>query len=209
MAKFHEREDDLENELNKGALWAITYGDMMSYLMIFFLILYVAVAGKDIRTQMGMQAMSQSFGNEAETIGEMFSKKGIQQIARLEVSQRKIRITFNSPVLFRPAGAEILPASMPHLKQLAAVLKDIPNDIQIEGHTDSIPLGPSAGYKTNWELSAARAFSVMTLLTEMGVPPDRMAAIGYGEFRPIQENDTAEGRAANRRIEVNIMRQET
>ena len=138
---------------------------------------------------------------------EIFSKYGIQQIARVDINRNRLRITFSAPVLFNSGSADLKAASLPHLQALAASLKELPNQIQVEGHTDAQPMGPSSPYKTNWELSAARAFSVTKLLIQEGVPPQRLAAIGYGEYQPRAPNDTEENRAANRRIEVNIIRQ--
>lgn len=208
MPKFQERDEDLENELNRGALWAITYGDLMSYLMIFFLLLFVSSTSKDIMAQFSMHAVEEEFGKETETVSEIFSKHGIQQIAKITVSASRIRITFLSPVLYDMGKAELKSSSFPHLKKLADVLIELPNTIQIEGHTDNIRMGPHSKYASNWELSAARAFAVLSFLMKSGVPPERLSALGYGEYQPVESNDTPEGRSANRRIEVNIMRQE-
>ena len=80
--------------------------------------------------------------------------------------------------------------------------------IGIEGHTDNQPIAKS-GWKDNWELSLARARSVLTTLVAHGVAPNRIAATGYGEYRPISSNDTAKGRAKNRRVEIVVWPQGT
>ena len=206
MAAWIEREQDYEAELNRGALWAVTYGDLMSYLMIFFLMMYASVTNQSMSMQMTMQGVEEEFGKETDVIGELFSREGIQKIAKLEVGEDKMRVVFNSPVLFSPGRAKLKPASMPHIRKLARALGDLPNPIQIEGHTDDIPLGPSMPFKNNWELSAARAISVLQAFTGAGVSSSRLSAIGYADVRPLRSNDTPEGRSTNRRIEVNIMR---
>ena len=92
------------------------------------------------------------------------------------------------------------------LAPMAAVLKGLGNDVIIEGHTDNVPIlrGP---FKTNWELSVARSYSVIEYLSkELGVPQDIFTAAAYGEHRPVVPNDTPEGRAKNRRIEIVVMR---
>lgn len=216
MSVFNEADEEaLENELNKGALWAITYGDLMSYLFIFFLIMFVFAATKDVATQFSLTAVQQQFGAKKTNVDAatvMFSKEGIQQIAKVDVQQDRIRLSFQAPILYDEGFAEIKPQSIPHLKRLALALKDLPNPIVIEGHTDSLRVGKRlqklSGIETNWELSSARAFSVLRFLIEEGIPPGRLSYAGYGEFRPIAPNDTPEGRAANRRIEINIMRQQ-
>jgi chemotaxis protein MotB len=205
---WDEREEDLENQLNRGALWAITYGDLMSYLMIFFLLLYVASSTRSVGIQMSVKAAEQRFSNDAQTIQQMFTRYGTQKIARLEIGENKIRIVFMAPVLFDPGDAYLKKDSLPILQEIVQSLNDLPNSIQIEGHTDDRPLGKNAKFDSNWELSAARAFAVLRFLEISGIAQQRLSAIGYGEFRPLQKNDTLEGRTANRRIEINILRRE-
>lgn len=205
---WDERDEELESQLNRGALWAVTYGDLMSYLVIFFLLLYSATATKSMSLQMSLHDVEQTFGKQSNLMQQLFSARGVQQIARLDMKENKIRIVFLSPILFDPGYAELKPASFPHLKKLAEAMLEIPNPIQIEGHTDDQPLGRKAQFKTNWELSSARAFSVLRFFEQCGIPSRRLSAIGYGEFRPEKPNDTPEGRSANRRIEINVVRRE-
>ena len=206
--RFYEREDELENELNRGALWAVTYGDMMSYLMIFFMILFAFYSSKSMNTQLSMKGLEETFGKDTTVVSTLFSAHGIQQIAQVEISANKISINFSDPILFEPGSDVLKPSSFTHLRRLTAVFKDLPNPIQIEGHTDNRPLGRSIRFKSNWELSSARAFSVLQFFLREGVAPEKLSAVGYGEFKPIKSNDTLEGRSANRRIEINIIRHE-
>ena len=206
--RFYEREDELENELNRGALWAVTYGDMMSYLMIFFLIMFALYSSKDITSQMAMKGVEEPFGQDTDIANTLFSKHGIQQIAQVEISANKISINFADPILFAPGSDVPKESSYPHLRRLTSVFKDLPNPVQIEGHTDNRPLGKSSKFKSNWELSSARAFSVLRFFLNEGVAPEKLSAVGYGEFKPIQTNETPEGRSKNRRIEINIIRHE-
>ncbi|MDP2866143.1 MAG: flagellar motor protein MotB, partial [Elusimicrobiota bacterium] len=138
--RYYEREDELENELNRGALWAITYGDMMSYLMIFFMILFAFYSSKKIDTQFSQKAIEETFGKDTSVVSTLFSKNGIQQIAQVEISANKISINFSDPILFEPGSDVLKPTSFPHLRRLTAVFMDLPNPIQIEGHTDNRPL---------------------------------------------------------------------
>ena len=91
------------------------------------------------------------------------------------------------------------PAFAPMIEELAAILTGFPNPLQVEGFTDDIPI-KTATFPSNWELSAARAASVVALLADFGVAPHRMAAVGFGEHRPIADNSTPEGRSRNRRV---------
>ena len=201
-------EDDYESQLNRSALWAITYGDMMSFLMVFFLILSASLSAKSVAVQISMKSLESQFGHQSRIIDELFSAYGIQKIAKLEVGKNRIRLSFASPILFAEGSATLKPASLPQLGRLADALKEIPNYVQIEGYTDNTPLGPNSRFRSNWELSAARAFSVLRAFQGDGIPPYRLSAIGYGQYRPLVANDSPAHRAANRRIEIDIIRRE-
>lgn len=205
---WNEREEELENQLNRGALWAVTYGDLMSYLMLFFLILYVTAASRSVAQDVSLKAAEQQFSTDEKTVSNLFTRYGAEKIARIEMGENKIRIIFLAPVLFDSGSADLKPESYPALGQIVKALEDLPNPVQIEGHTDDRPLGLGGKFASNWELSAARAFAVLRFLEISGVPQQRLSAIGYGEFRPTHTNDTPEGRTANRRIEINLIRRE-
>lgn len=115
-----------------------------------------------------------------------------------------IAIEINASVLFASGQALLEPGSIKALRAVGGVLAKVPNDIQVEGFTDNTPIS-TAAFPSNWELSAARASSVVRLLAESGAPTDRLVAVGYGEFRPIDSNSTPEGRAKNRRVTVMIL----
>ncbi len=119
-------------------------------------------------------------------------------------ADRWLEIEINTDILFPSGAADFAPAAEPVLDKLAEVLKPFPNPIRVEGHTDDRPIRTSA-YPSNWELSAARAASVVHQLTKQGVDPLRLEIVGYGEFRPRQPNDTPEGRNANRRVAILIL----
>lgn len=91
------------------------------------------------------------------------------------------------------------------MKILAKIVKDIPNDIVVEGHTDDRPI-KTKDFPNNFFLSSSRAFSVMEALLREGVPPERVSGQGYGAVRPVAENNTPEGRAKNRRVEIVLVR---
>lgn len=207
MAVWQEREDDLEAELNRGALWAVTYGDLMSYLVILFLILYAAASSKAMNMQMGLKGVEATFGKEKQVAEQILSDEGIKKIARLEVLEDKVRIVFSSPILFDSGAADLKPDFLPQMRKLAQALATLPNPIQVEGHSDNQPLGPRIPFKSNWELSAARAFSLLKFLEANGVRPSQLSAIGYGEYRPERPNDSPENMAKNRRIEITILKQ--
>jgi len=121
--------------------------------------------------------------------------------------ERGLVITVVGDVLFDSGKAKVRQEAMPILDKVNNVLKNnVPKlDIGIEGHTDNEPIKAS-GWRSNWELSTARALSVLHyLVDEKGILPARISAIGYGEYRPVASNDTREGRRLNRRVEIVIL----
>ncbi|MCM8791536.1 MAG: OmpA family protein [Candidatus Omnitrophica bacterium] len=146
--------------------------------------------------------------NQVKRILEERLQKEIQdKQVRLEMMEKGLVITFVADILFDSGKASIRPENYSTLDKIANVLaKNIPhNYIGIEGHTDNEPIKYS-GWRSNWELSTARALSVLHyLVDEKGLSPDRFSAIGYGEYRPVASNDTKEGRQLNRRVEIVII----
>ncbi len=115
-----------------------------------------------------------------------------------------LEIEINADILFPSGSGEFAPAAEPVLDKLADVLKPFPNPIRVEGHTDNRPIRTSA-FPSNWELSAARAASVVHQFTSQGIDPLRLEIVGFGEFHPRQSNDTTDGRNANRRVVVLVL----
>ena len=128
---------------------------------------------------------------------------------RLEMMEKGLVITFVGDVLFDSGKAKIRSEAYEMLNKVARVLKEnVPElKVGIEGHTDNVPIQHS-GWKSNWELSTARALSVLHyLIGNEGISPDRLSAIGYGEYQPVASNDTKNGRQLNRRVEIVILPQ--
>jgi chemotaxis protein MotB len=115
-----------------------------------------------------------------------------------------IEVEIRADILFPSGVAQLSPNAASVIDQLAGVLAPLPNAIRVEGHTDNVPIRTAVFY-SNWELSAARAGSVVRMLAAQGVGPGRLAVVGLGEEHPIQTNDTAQGRNANRRVVVVIL----
>jgi chemotaxis protein MotB len=129
------------------------------------------------------------------------------------VDQGKVRVTqttvgvsveINASVLFAQGDARLSNESSEALKAVAAVLKSDDHAIRVEGHTDSVPIR-TAFFPSNWELSAMRAGSVVRLFVENGIAEERLTAVGHGSTRPVDSNDTVEGRQRNRRVTIMIL----
>ena len=110
---------------------------------------------------------------------------------------------------FFPSGEDAIdPKTYPIVEKIAQTIRELPNSVRLEGHTDSIPIH-TARFHSNWELSAARSIAMMELLSDhFGVPPQRMAIAGYADTAPLDSNDTPEGRAHNRRVDIVILNQQ-
>jgi chemotaxis protein MotB len=123
---------------------------------------------------------------------------------RLTQLPRGIAVEINASVLFAPAQAALQPDSVAALQAVAQVLATTPDPVQVEGHTDNLPIA-STQFPSNWELASARASSVVRLFVASGVEASRLTASGYADNRPVESNDTPEGRARNRRVTLMII----
>lgn len=135
------------------------------------------------------------------------SKEISDQEVSVKMMDRGLVITFVAEVLFDSGKAQLRQSSFEKLDKIADVLNTTVKDLSvgIEGHTDDVPIQRS-GWKSNWELSSARALGVLHYLTQTNnISPGRLSATGYGEFRPVAENAMPEGRQKNRRVEIVIL----
>jgi chemotaxis protein MotB len=119
-------------------------------------------------------------------------------------TSNKIEVEIGTDILFGSGSSNVAPIAKPILAKLAGVLSAFPLPLRIEGYTDNRPIH-TAEFPSNWELSAARAASVVHLFMDQGVDPGRMSVAGYGEYRPVEENTTADSRNRNRRVLVVIL----
>lgn len=152
---------------------------------------------------------------EVSTTYESLLDKMKKEISQGQVTiselQGKLTVNMVDAVLFDPGQAEVKREGLEVLKKVISILKEETDKaIRIEGHTDNVPITGALArkYPTNWELSAARATNVARFLQEEGIDPALLSAVAYGEYRPISGNDTPEGRAMNRRIEIILVPRE-
>jgi len=121
------------------------------------------------------------------------------------IDQRGLVISLSNAIFFDSGSAQIKQANANTLLEIANMVNTLDHYIRIEGHTDNVPMNSDL-YPSNWDLSAARASNVVRLLTDKTeISPDRLIAVGYGEYRPVEDNSTEEGRAKNRRIDIIVL----
>ena len=222
--------------------WVISYADLVTLLLGFFIILY-ATSELDVeRFESIAIGLAEAFnGDVKEGVdpedsplfnggrgllpgpinsghidrdldlirGALADRERAQLIVpgQVEVKREEDRIVFRvaDSLVFSSASAELRPGALPLLQVIGEIVGVLPNEVRVEGHTDTVPVATSR-YPSNWELSSARATAVLRHMVEVvGVDPARVFAAGYGEFRPIAANETPEGRALNRRADIVVL----
>ncbi len=130
-----------------------------------------------------------------------------RKLVMVRRTEQSLEIEINTDILFASGVAAVSQRARPVLTQLAGIMQPFDSKLRIEGHTDNQPISTIA-YPSNWELSAARAASVVHLFAQQGVDAGRMTVVGMGEYHPVASNDTAEGRNRNRRVVVVVVADE-
>lgn len=220
-------------ECAEGApAWMTTFSDLMSLLLCFF-VLIVSMSSVDPQEfEKASGALQGSLGILSEDpstmelvhiivpkvsdvdVGEIATAiSELQDFVEQQKQQESIEVVITSdgiairlltPLLFDRGMAELKPRGMPYLAKVFALAKGWDNTLRVAGHTDDLPVNNTL-FDTNWDLSYARAKSVIDFgISYSDVPPERFSAVGYGEYRPAYPNDTEEHRSRNRRIEIFI-----
>ena len=157
----------------------------------------------DLMQERRVREQTENMKGMAKDILRVMAPLAKEGKVKVTQSSRGVTIEINASVLFRPGLAVLEGESVNVLSAVAQVVSSVPNAIQVEGYTDDTPIN-SAAFPSNWELSTARASSVVRLFAQNGVAPSRLVAVGYAENRPIQPNANPESRARNRRVTVQI-----
>lgn len=213
------RQKERRRSLGFGKEWMIIYSDLMTNLMLFFLMLFALTR----LTLQDQDKVHQSMRKDFTTIQE---KVRFQEVIRIEkgtedeisvlmsqygmsinVSERFINIQLPNPILFEVGKAELKEEGKNILYQISQIIVDGHQQIIIKGHTDNQPLGAGAEFFSNWELSAARAVSAVNYLVLKGIDSERLSAIAQGEHHPVAPNDSEENMERNRRIEISIVKE--
>jgi chemotaxis protein MotB len=153
------------------------------------------------------QFMSQVLKRAVEAFKPEIEAKEV----RVMEDERGLVITLSGDVFFDPGSARLKGEARPVLRKVGNIIRNLENFIRIEGHTDNSPLAVPTGretYKSNWDLSSARALNVLHYLEDdASVNPRQLSSVAFGEYRPIDKNDTPEGRAYNRRVDIVILKE--
>ncbi len=214
----------------------VTYGDMMTLLLTFFVLIVSFSTVEQVKFRAAISSIQQGLGiwpNNAgllpvmvlyqrETQRAQQAEQVVKEVAeylrendivdQVEIynTPSGIRLIISDPVLFQTGRADIRPQFRSLLVKIADVIKKQRySEIRVEGHTDNVPISNDQ-FPSNWELSAARALNVVKVLAfQGGLDPAKLSGVGYGEYRPRATNTTPKGRAMNRRVEIWIEYRET
>ena len=229
---FRKPKDDEDRENLER--WLLTYADLITLLLAFFIVLYSMSRldaekfehiSKALRTVLrGDSAsplphetimMMDDPGNGPiktgdlnylkSNIDKLLLEKGLDEKISATIEDRGLVIRVSESAFFDLGSAELKEQAMGIMDLFGSILSEIPNHVRIEGHTDNLPI-KNEMYPSNWELSTYRAtVCIRYLIENYGMKPDRVSAMGYSEYRPIEGNDTPEGRNKNRRVDIVVL----
>jgi chemotaxis protein MotB len=243
MARKIQKTEEPKPDLMR---WLLTYADMITLLMLFFIILYSLSSLNQAKFTEMSEAFNSVFNGGNFTIFDTRSAGGAgvlqgvsagqkvqskqtgrnegrggqtalrsQALSTLQTlvkagkvtvipTENGFAISLVSDLYFGTASAALGPEAMPVLQEVSEFLGQIPNSIVVEGHTDNIPPNVKQ-WSSNWQLSSERSLAVLQTLEDYGVPSERLSSAAFGSTRPVQSNDTAEGRAYNRRVDIVVV----
>lgn len=218
-------------EPSAGApLWMITYGDMVTLVLCFFVALFAfstvdskkyeqlaqslrgalsgntsVLKGQVSTSDTSFNKYNQMFNQMYQQLREIVDNEELRGKAEISITERGITISFKEKLFFRIGSADIMPEAYPILEKVGAVLKERNFPLRIEGHTCNLPIN-SSQFPSNWELSAIRAVRVSkVLINRVGYGPELVSIAGYGQYQPLVPNNSEENRAKNRRVDIVII----
>ncbi|MFU0782901.1 MAG: Flagellar motor protein MotB [Thermoanaerobacterium thermosaccharolyticum] len=227
------RHDDDEEKKENSERWLLTYSDMITLLMIFFIVLYTISTVNSQKFQQIAASLGKTFDGTNYVVGQysgnsildsikttnntstdntiesqldkLIKQNNLQNMVTYKVDERGFVISLNDTLLFDTGSADVKPDQKATLIKIGNILKAMPNYIRVEGYTDNVPINNSQ-FHSNWELSVIRATNVVEILVnDVKIDPAKISAVGYGEYRPIVPNDSDKNRQLNRRVDIVIM----
>lgn len=213
--------------------WLMTYGDLMTLLLVFFVLLYTLTPSIDegifknfishFQNNSGffeaqnMKTEDSETSDDSDDIEELLEERieywqafadlleeyEFSSEVDIEISSTGVKITLSDSLTFESGSSELLPNAEIVLREVGDRIDEKVIEIEVQGHTDNVPIGGNSIHKTNWHLGAARSVSVVQFLQQNSeINPGNFKASSFGEYNPIAENDTESGRRRNRRVEI-------
>lgn len=209
--------------------WLVTYSDLVTLLMVFFVVLYVMTPGIDqskfdnfisyFQASIGVidnTSVLEQNSNDAEdyrrqiveqwsVVEDFLDQQGLSNQVDIEQVPDGVKVTLSDSLTFNSGSSNLLPAAERVLVEIAGIFNDEIAETEVQGHTDTDPVASSSYYRSNWHLGAARGVSVLKFIQERSdLEPERYKASSFGEFRPLTDNNTAAGKRINRRVEIYV-----
>ena len=230
MSRKKKKGDDI----NPNA-WLDTYADTITLLLTFFILLYSmsSVDAKklnqlsdalqkslkgDVKVEElsdinevaidGEKSAEQTQEDLVKKLNETIEANSFTDVIKVREEDRGVVLQLDETILFDPGKADLKKKSQNVLNMVTKIVKDLPNDVLIEGNTDDVPMF-NKEFQSNWELSTARAVSVVKyFVSEKKLDPTRFAVKGYGEYKPLVENNSTKNRTINRRVDILIVKEQ-
>jgi flagellar motor protein MotB len=199
----------LEPSPNQRDRWTISYVDVLTILLVFFIVAAAKTLPLKAETPASpppppVQAQTPAPQSPLEDAQDILEEQGLEA----HMDARGLVISLPQAILFAAGDDRVSREAIPVVEQVVEVLKTLPNQVNLIGHADATPIH-NKRFKNNWELSAARGLRLLELLTETyGIPESRLSVSSDGANRPLESNETAQGRATNRRVEILILNAE-
>ena len=223
------RRDPIQTRIHHER-WLVSYSDFITLLFAFFVVMYSVSQINETKYRTLSETLGDTFSRKRpqkttdvadntqlaagvaalQDVSQVLQKSftGLLDSGQLTLSgnEQWVELAIDAELIFASSSAVPSDAAIKLFADIADILAPIENAVAVSGHTDNIPID-NASFRNNWELSAARAVSVVNLLAFGGVQPQRLSAIGYGEYHPVADNATAQGRAANRRVVLRVAKE--
>ncbi len=202
--------DDSDSNPLHDATWLYSYADLVTQLLLFIILSVTVIGIRDITITGPLDKKDKEedpqneLDDTARQLNKFVADQQLGDAVSIDRSAGRVAIRLKSLLLFRKGRSNLEPRARKVLNGISNLLQKITRNLRIEGHTDNVPIRNSR-LASNWELSTARAISVVQYLEKRGVARSRISAAGYGEYHPIILNDSAEHRSMNRRVEIVVL----
>lgn len=228
MSRKRRKQDEEDVNLDS---WLATYADTITLLLTFFILLYsisvvdsqklnelsnalqqslkgdVEITELENLENLQVQQGNSEYEDLSEKLENIIQSNNLTDVIKIREEERGIVLQLDETILFDSAEADLKSYSTDILDQVTSIIESVDNDILVEGNADNVPMY-SEEFKSNWELSTARALNVVKyFVSTKNIDPARFSVKGYGEYNPLVGNDTPENRAINRRVDILIVEQ--
>ncbi|MFO7845605.1 MAG: flagellar motor protein MotB [Balneolaceae bacterium] len=214
---------------NSSGNWLVTYSDMVTLLLVFFVVLYTLTPGIDesvfdnfisyFQSSVGVvdnssvtdnsTTSSQSYRKQIveqwQVVEDFLERENLENQVDIEQTPDGMKVTLSDSLTFNSGSSDLLPTAKRVLDEIAGIFTDEIEETEVQGHTDTDPVASSSYYRSNWHLGAARGVSVLKYIQERSeLAPERYKASSFGEYRPVANNGTTAGKRLNRRVEIYV-----